>query len=131
MPLNRTLSLPEVISLALERNLTLQRSQVLVELRENDARFQGADSRANLNASMGAMLRYSGDGRDALWNSGELIDSASGNLSSSLVLYNGGGRAAAIEQARSSLEASTREYDRSKQFVLFSPYFAIWKLCFD
>lgn len=123
MPLNRPLSLPEVILLALERNLNLQRSQVLVELRENDAHFQEADSRPNLNASMGAVLRYSGDGRDALWNSGELTDSASGNLSSSLVLYNGGGRAAAIEQARSNLEASTREYDRSKQIVLFQSVF--------
>ena len=123
MPLNRTLSLPEVISLALERNLILQRSQVQVELRENDARFREADSQANLNAAMGAQLRYSGDGRDAFWDSGELTDTASGNLSSSLVLYNGGERAAALEQARASLEASIREYDRSKQFVLFQSIF--------
>ena len=123
MPLNRTLSLPEVISLALERNLILQRSQVQVELRENDTRFREADSQANLNASMGAQLRFSGDGRDALWNSGDLNESASGNLSSSLVLYNGGERAAALQQARSSLEASIEEYDRSKQFVLFQSVF--------
>ena len=123
MPLNRTLSLPEVIPLALERNLTLQRSQVQVELRENDLVFREADSQANLNATVGGSLRYSGDGRDAVWNTGDLTNSASGNLSSSLVIYNGGEREAALKQARSSLEAGIREYDRSKQFVLFQSVF--------
>ncbi|MCZ6673305.1 MAG: TolC family protein, partial [Verrucomicrobia bacterium] len=121
--LSRILSLPEVVTLALERNLTLQRSQIQIELRENDVNFQEADAQPNLTVSAGGNLRYAGDGREPVWNTAELTDSASGSLNSSVILYNGGERKASLEQARTDLEVSMMEYDRSQQFVLFQSVF--------
>ena len=119
----RTLALSDVISLALQRNLTLERSKVQIELRENDVQFEEADSQANLTGSLGGTLRYSGDGRDPVWESGDLSESANGSLNSNMVLYNGGAREAAINQARSNLEASMKDYNRSRQVILFNSIF--------
>ena len=119
----RILALSDVISLALNRNLTLERSKVLIELRENDLLFEEADSQPNLTGSVGGNLRYFGNGRDPVWDSGDLSESLSGSLNSSMLLYTGGGREAAINQAKASLEVSFKEFDRSRQFVLFQSIF--------
>ena len=97
----QTLGLSDVISLALRQNLSIERSKLQVELRENDLQFEEADSQPNLTGSLGGNLRYFGDGRDPVWDSGDLSESLSGSLNSSVDLYTGGGREAAINQARS------------------------------
>jgi outer membrane protein len=119
----QTLGLSDVISLALRQNLSIERSKLQVELRENDLQFEEADSQPNLTGSLGGNLRYFGDGRDPVWDSGDLSESLSGSLNSSVDLYTGGGREAAINQARSVLEASIEDFNRSKQFVLFNSIF--------
>ena len=115
----RDLSLPEVISLALNRNLSLKRSEIQVQLRENTVVAEKAGFGPNLTASAGGTLRYSGDGRSPVWESGDLSDSASAGLSSSISLYQGDELVASLEEAKSSLEASQKDFDRSKQSILF------------
>lgn len=115
----RELTLPEVISLALNQNLALQRSEIQVQLRENDVISQEANFGLNLTGSAGATTRYSGDGRSPVSDSGSFSDSANASLNSSLVLYSGEERKASLEQAKSSLEASVRDFDRSQQQILF------------
>jgi len=119
----RTLALSDVISLALNRNLTLERSKVQIELRENDLQFEEADSLANLTGSLGGNLRYFGNGNEPVWEDGTLTESLNGSLNSSLGLYTGGGREASINQARSTLEASIRDLDRSRHIILFNSIF--------
>jgi len=120
---SQTLALTDVISLVLNRNLSLERSKVQMELRENDVQFEEADTQPNLTGSLGGTLRYSGTGREPVWNAGSGTESLNGSLNSSLVLYNGGEREAALNQARASLEVSIKEHDRSRQFVLFQSIF--------
>jgi len=115
----RQLTLPEVISLALNQNLFLQRSEIQIELRENDVVAEKAESSPNLTGSSGGTLRYSGDGRDAVWKIGEFSRSANASLNSSIVLYRGEEREAAVERAKASLEASLKDFDRSQQQILF------------
>ena len=116
---SRELTLPEVISLALNQNLFLQRSEIQIELRENDVIAEKAEFSPNLTGSSGGTLRYSGDGRDAVWKTGEFSRSANASLNSSIVLYRGEERDASLERAKASLEASIRDYDRSQQQILF------------
>ncbi len=118
-PSAHTLTLPEVISLALNQNLALQRSEIQVQLRENDVISQEANFGLNLTGSAGATTRYSGDGRSPVSDSGSFSDSANASLNSSLILYSGEERKASLEQAKSSLEASVRDFDRSQQQILF------------
>ncbi len=118
-PASRDLTLPDVISLALNRNLSLQRSGIQVQQRENDVVSQKANFSPDLRGSAGGTLRYSGDGRDPVWDTGDLSDSANGSLSSSMTLYKGNELRASLEQAKASLEASRLDYDRSKQQLLF------------
>ena len=115
----RTLALPEVISLALEQNLSLQRSGVQIELRENEVESEKADFRPNLTGSAGATVRMSGDGRDPIWKTEETNESANGSLSSSVTLYRGDEQEASLEEAKASLEASLKDFDRSQQQILF------------
>lgn len=115
----RQLTLPEVISLALNQNLFLQRSEIQIELRENDVVAEKAEFSPNLTGSSGGTLRYSGDGRDAVWKTGEFSRSANASLNSSIVLYRGEEREAAVERAKASLEASLKDFDRSQQQILF------------
>lgn len=116
---SRNLALPEVISLALNRNLSLQRSEIQTQLRENEVVSEKADFKPNLTGSAGGTLRVSGDGRNPVWDTAELNESANASLNSSLTLYRGEERKASLEQARSSLEASRNDYDRSRQQILF------------
>jgi outer membrane protein len=120
---SRTLALTNVISLALNRNLTLERSKVQIELRENDVQFEEADSQPNLTGSLGGNLRYFGNGNEPVWDSGDTTDSLNGSLNSSMLLYTGGAREAALSQARSTLEASIRDFSRSRQVILFNSIF--------
>lgn len=120
---SRTLALSDVIFLVLNQNLSLERSKVLVELRENDVVFEEADSQPNLTGNAGGTLRYFGDGRDAVWDTLDDSQALSGSLNSSLVLYSGGAREASINQAKSSLKASIMDYDRIRQSVLFQSIF--------
>lgn len=115
----RALALPEVISLALTQNLALQRSSVQIELRENVVESEKADFRPNLTGSAGATLRMSGDGRDPIWKTEEINESANGSLNSSLTLYRGDEQKASLEEAKASLEASVADFDRSQQQILF------------
>lgn len=119
----RTLALSDVISLALNRNLTLERSKIQIELRENDLLFAEADSQANLTGSVGGNLRYFGNGTDSVWEDGSNTKSLSGSLNSSLELWTGGGREASINQAKASLEASFGDLSRSRQVILFNSIF--------
>jgi outer membrane protein len=119
----RNLALTDVISLVLNRNLSLERSKVQMELRENDVVFEEADKQANLTGSVGGTVRYFGDGRNDAWDNVDHSRALSGSLNSSLVLYNGGARAASYNQAQVSLEASIKDYDRNRQFVLFQSIF--------
>jgi outer membrane protein len=119
----RTLALSDVISLSLNRNLTLERSKIQIELRQNDLNFEEADSQPNLTGSLGGNLRYFGNGTDPVWESGNTTESLSGSLNSSLALYTGGGREASINQAKSTLEASVRDLSRSRQIILFNSIF--------
>ncbi len=76
----QSLAISDVISLALRQNLSIERSKLQVELRENDLQFEEADSQPNLTGSLGGNLRYFGDGRDPVWDTGELSESLSGSL---------------------------------------------------
>ncbi len=118
-PETHNLTLPEVISLALNRNLLLQRSSIQVQLRENEVESEKADFNPNLTASAGVSTRYAADGRDPVWDDGSFTDSASGSLNSSVTLYRGDEQKASLEQAKSSLEASRKDLDRSQQQILF------------
>jgi outer membrane protein len=115
----RDLSLPDVISLALNRNLSLKRSEIQVQLRENTLVAEKAGFMPSLTASAGGTLRYAGDGRSPIWESGNLSDSANAGLSSSVTLYRGDELVASLEAAQSNLEASQKDFDRSKQSILF------------
>ena len=115
----RDLSLPDVISLALNRNLSLKRSEIQVQLRENTVVAEKAGFKPSLTASAGGTLRYAGDGRSPVWESGDLSDSANAGLSSSVMLYRGDELVASLEAAQSNLEASQKDFDRSKQSILF------------
>lgn len=115
----RDLSLPDVISLALNRNLSLKRSEIQVQLRENTLVAEKAGFKPSLTASAGGTLRYAGDGRSPVWESGNLSDSANTGLSSSVTLYRGDELVASLEAAQSNLEASQKDFDRSKQSILF------------
>jgi outer membrane protein len=115
----RDLSLPDVISLALNRNLSLKRSEIQVQLRENTLVAEKAGFKPSLTASAGGTLRYAGDGRSPVWESGNLSDSANAGLSSSVTLYRGDELVASLEAAQSNLEASQKDFDRSKQSILF------------
>ncbi|MBT5815705.1 MAG: TolC family protein [Opitutales bacterium] len=115
----RDLSLPDVISLALNRNLSLKRSEIQVQLRENTVVAEKAGFKPSLTASAGGTLRYAGDGRSPVWESGDLSDSANAGLSSSVTLYRGDELVASLEAAQSNLEASQKDFDRSKQSILF------------
>ncbi len=119
----RTLALSDVISLALNQNLSLERSKLQIELRKNDLTFEEADSKPNLTGSVGGTLRYFGENGESIWEDVDTARSLNGSLNSSVVLYNGGARQAAINQARSVLEASMQDLDRSKQIVLFNSIF--------
>jgi outer membrane protein TolC len=118
-PKTHTLTLLEVISLALDRNLLLERSGIQVQLGENEVESEKADFRPNLTASAGISTRYTADGRDPVWDDGSFTDSASGSLNSSVTLYRGDQQKASLEQAMSSLEASRKDLDRSQQQILF------------
>ena len=118
-PKTHILTLPEVISLALDRNLLLQRSGIQVQLRENEVESEKADFKPNLTASAGISTRYAADGRDPVWDDGSFTESASGSLNSSVTLYRGDEQRASLEQAMSSLEASRKDLDRSQQQILF------------
>jgi len=118
-PVTHNLTLPEVISLALNRNLLLQRSGIQVQLRENEVESEKADFKPNLTASAGLSTSYGADGRDPVWDDGSFTDSASGGLNSSVTLYRGEEQKASLEQAKSSLEASRKDLDRSQQQILF------------
>jgi len=119
VPETHTLTLPEVISLALNRNLLLQRSGIQIQLRENEVESEKADFKPNLNASVGASTRYAADGRDPVWDDGSFTDSASGSLNSSITLYAGDEQKASLDQAKASLDASRKDLDRSQQQILF------------
>lgn len=116
---SRELTLPEVISLALNQNLFLQRSEIQIQLRENDVVAEKATYAPNLTGSSGGTLRFSGDGRDVVWDTGEFSRSANASLNSGIVLYQGEQRDASVERAKASLEASLRDFDRSQQQILF------------
>lgn len=119
----RTLALSDVISLALNQNLSLERSKLQVELRQNDLAFEEADSKPNLTGSLGGNVRFFGENGEPVWEDADTTRSLSGSLNSSVILYNGGAREAAINEARSVLEASMQDLDRSKQVVLFNSIF--------
>ena len=63
----KTLALSDVISLALNRNLSLERSKLQIELRENDLAFEEADSKPNLTGSVGGTLRFFGENGEPVW----------------------------------------------------------------
>ncbi len=115
----RQLTLPDVISLALNQNLFLQRSEIQIELRENDVVAEQAEFSPSLTGSSGGTLSYSGDGRDAVWKTGEFSRSANASLNSFIILYRGEERNASVERAKASLEASLKDFDRSEQQILF------------
>ncbi len=115
----RELTLTEVISLALNQNLALQRSGIQIELRENEVLSEEANFGPNLTGSAGASTRFSGNGRDPVWDTGAFTESANASLNSSLTLYSGESRKASLEQAKASLEASFKDFDRSQQQILF------------
>lgn len=119
----RTLALSDVISLALNQNLSLERSKMQVELRENDLAFEEADSKPNLTGSVGSTVRFFGEDGNPVWEDADTSRSLNGSLNSSVIIYNGGAREAAINEAQAVLEASMQDLDRSKQVVLFNSIF--------
>ena len=119
----RTLSLSDVIFLALNQNLSLKKSKLQIESRENDLAFEEADSKPNLTGSLGGTVRFFGEDGEPVWEDADTSRSLNGSLNSNMVLYNGGARQAAINQAQSVLEASLKDLDRSKQIVLFNSIF--------
>ncbi len=117
--MERDLALPEVISLALNRNLSLKRSSIQIRLRENTVVAEEANFDPSLTASAGGALRYSGDGREPVWDTGEFSESANAGLNASMTIYRGGEREASLKEASLNLQASRQDFDRSRQFILF------------
>ncbi len=117
--MERDLALPEVISLALNRNLSLKRSSIQIRLRENTVVAEEANFDPSLTASAGGALRYSGDGREPVWDTGEFSESANAGLNASMTIYRGGEREASLKGASLNLQASRQDFDRSRQFILF------------
>jgi len=115
----RVLTLTEAIGLALERNVALQRSGVTIEIRRNEVEARRGDYQPNLIATASDSLRYSGNGFENVWDEGEWSNSLSAALISSITLYNGGENAASLARARADLEASSLDYDRDHQTLLF------------
>jgi outer membrane protein len=115
----RVLTLTEAISRALDQNLGLQLSGVFVEIRENEVEAERGDYQPNLTASASDALRYSGDGMTSVWDDGDWSNSLSAALNSSIILYNGGENSASLARARADLEASSLDFDRDRQTLLF------------
>ncbi len=113
------LTLPEVISRALQDNPGLQRSAVTIEIREADVDTEEGDFDPNLNATVSGAARYGGDGRDPVWDTGEVTSSASGSLTTAMTLYSGGENEASLERAQANLEASMMDFDRDRETLLF------------
>lgn len=117
----QALTLPQAINIALDKNIALQRSGLAV-----DSRSTGVDQ-AQANFSPDLSLRLSENVGLSSTNTGGIFegegrwsDSTSASLSSSLSLYNGGARTAALELAKAELEAASLEFDRDRQALLFN-----------
>ncbi|MBK1878701.1 TolC family protein [Pelagicoccus mobilis] len=116
----RVLTLSQAISIALEDNISLQRSALSVETRETSVEQAEANYDPDLNARVSENIGLSGNNQGGIFEGeGNWNDTTSASLSSSLTLYNGGARDAALARARSELEAASRDFDRDRQTLLF------------
>ncbi len=114
------LTLPQAISLALEENISLQRSGLIVDTRTSNVDQAKAEFNPDLTFRLSESVGISANDDGGIFEGeGTWNDSGSASLSSTLPLYEGGARDAALEQAKAELEAAALDFDRDRQSLLF------------
>lgn len=116
----RHLTLSQAITIALEQNIRLQSSALVVESRAVSVDQAKADYAPELSARLSETIGIGSNAEGGIFEGeGRWSDSASASLNSSLSLYNGGARDAALELAKAELDAAALNFDRDRQSLLF------------
>lgn len=116
-----TLTLSQAISIALDKNIALQRSALSVDSRASNVEQAKSDKSPDLSLRLSESVGLSSNSDGGIFEGeGRWSDSTSASLNSSISLYNGGAREAALEQAKAELEAASLDFDRDRQSLLFN-----------
>ena len=117
----QTISFDDAVRIALEQNVSLQRSRNNVELQSTSVTQARAQRLPSLNLSSSTGRNW---GLQFDLTTGRLENQSSDrfslNASSGVTLFNGFAIGASIDQAESSLAAQEAAYRRSEQAVVFS-----------
>ncbi len=116
----RSITLEEAIEIAVENNIELKLSKSNIERSESDYRSQRADFLPNLNASVGGTRTI---GRQFEQVSGQFDDfttnTLSGNISTSVVLFDGMRNINELRSARVGKESAEQRFERTKEGIIF------------
>ncbi len=117
----RRISFNEAVKIALERNVTIRRSQNNIGLQSVTVSSERADFLPNLNLSSNSSRNY---GLSFDQTTGRTFtstsDNTSLNASTSINLFNGFADVASLNQARRTLESNEYAHDRTRQTVIFN-----------
>ncbi len=117
----RTITFDEAVRIALDRNVTLRRSQNNVDLQNTTVASERADFFPNLNLNSSTTRNF---GLTFDQTTGSTFSTTSDffriNANASLNLFNGFADVASYNQARHDLEAIEYDSDRTRQTVIFN-----------
>lgn len=117
----RQVTFNEAVRLALEQNLTLQRTANSVDLQQIQVASNRATYYPNLNFSSSGRQSYGRTfSQEDLNFVNETTESASFSVGSSVLLFDGFGRRASLEEAKLGLEARDLDFQRQRQAVVFN-----------
>ncbi len=119
-PAPELLTLPQAISLALDRNLRLQSVGLAIETVETSVESAKNEYQPDLSFRISESIGLSAPGGESIFDGdGQWSDSTSASLSASYSIYDGGARAASLALAQAQLTAAQRDFDRERQSLLF------------
>lgn len=119
-PAPELLTLPQAISLALDRNLRLQSVGLAIESNETLVTSAQNERQPDLSFRLSESVGLSAPGGESIFDGdGQWSDSTSASLSASYSIYDGGSREASLAQAQAQLKAALRDFDRERQSLLF------------
>jgi outer membrane protein len=117
----RIITFQEAIRIALDQNSTLKLAENAAALGEVDVKAARQQFLPDLQFDVRGSQNY---GRNFDSGEGRVVDqttqSASMGLSSGVVLFNGFGNTASLKGAKFSLDASTRDLQRSRETIAFT-----------
>lgn len=116
----RTITLDEAVRIALERNVSLRQADNLVEAQASQVTAERGDFLPDLTAFFQTGREYGTTFNQTIGGfTSEQTQSAFGQVTTSVNVFNGFGDVASLSQARHTFDARDYSYDRVQQTVVF------------